>query len=123
MSEFVMLDLSAPTYVSMPSSLTVREAEHVHACLVEAVRDRPTIVLDCRAATEIDLSFIQLVISARKSARAAGKTVAVVPPADGRMTEILHRGGLIGATDALPADQLFWFHKEASGGEDRALSR
>jgi anti-anti-sigma regulatory factor len=123
MSEFVMLDLSAPTYVTMPPSLTVRDAEHVHARLLEAVRDRSSVVIDCRAATDIDLSFIQLVISAHKSALANGKALTVVPPSDGRMTDILRRAGLIGTADRPPADALFWFHKEATGGEDRAHSR
>lgn len=124
MSDFVMLDLSASAHISMPESLTVRDAEQIHVRLVQAVRDRQSIVIDCSAATEIDLSFIQLVLSARKSARAAGKALSVVPPSDGLLADVLRRAGLLGAPDAAPAaDQLFWFHKEATGGEDRSHSR
>ncbi len=124
MSEFVMLDLSASARVSLPPSLTVRDAANIHARLVEAVRDRPSIVVDASAAIEIDLSFLQLVISARKSALASGKALSVVPPADGRLADMLRRAGLIGAADtALPPDQRFWLHEEAIGGEDRTHSR
>lgn len=124
MSDFVMLDLSASTHISMPESLTVREAEQIHASLVQAVRDQQAIVLDCRSARAIDLSFIQLVLAARKSALAAGKTLFVIPPANGLLSDVLRRTGLLGAPDAAPsADQLFWFHKEATGGENHPHSR
>jgi anti-anti-sigma regulatory factor len=124
MSAFVMLDLSAPANMAMPSSLTIREAEQIHACLLQAVRYQQTVVVDCSAATEIDLSFIQLVLSARKSARAAGKNLCVVPPPDGLLADVLRRAGLLGAPEAAPsADQLFWFHKEATGGENHPHCR
>jgi hypothetical protein len=124
MSDFVMLDLSASGPVSMLASLTVRDAKQVHACLAQAVRDRPSIVLDCRSATEIDLSFIQLVLSARRSALAAGKSLSVMPPTGGLLSDVLRRTGLLGASDSVPsADQRFWFHKEMPGGEDHPHSR
>lgn len=124
MSDFVMLDLSASAPITMPDLLTVREAEQIHARLVQAVRDRQMVVVDCSAATEIDLSFVQLVLSARRSALAAGKTLSVVPPAGGLLPDVLRRAGLLAAADEAPsADQLFWFHKEATGGENHPHSR
>jgi hypothetical protein len=124
MSDFVMLDLSAPVHVSMPPSLTVREAEQIHARLLEAVRDQQAVILDCGAATEIDLSFVQLVLSARKSALAAGKSLAVVPPPGGLLSDVLRRAGVVDASDSGPqADQQFWSHKETTGGKDRSHSR
>jgi anti-anti-sigma regulatory factor len=123
MSEFVMLDLTAPTSAPLPARLTIRQAEDIRDRLLAALHDRQDIIIDCSATTEVDLTFIQLVLAARKSAAAAGKHLSLVPPGNGLLTEVLQQAGLVGAPDMLPADKSFWCNEEARGGENRSDSR
>lgn len=99
----------------MPAVATIREAEHIKSLLLEALHEKQKIVVDCRAVDEVDLSFVQLVLSARKSAAAANKPLGVIPPPSGLMTDVLRSAGLLRSADEAPADdQLFWFNKEPS---------
>ena len=51
--------------------------------------------IDCSAATDIDLSFIQLVLAARRSAAARSLHVSLVPDEAGNLVSALVRGGLV----------------------------
>ncbi|MDQ2078549.1 STAS domain-containing protein [Xanthobacteraceae bacterium Astr-EGSB] len=109
MSEFVMLDLTTPAGVAMPAALTIREAEKIQSQLLQAVREQENIVVDCSAATDVDLSFVQLVLAARKSAAALGKKLSVIPPASSVLSDVLWRAGILpSASDPPPAEQSFW---------------
>jgi anti-anti-sigma regulatory factor len=109
MSEFVMLDLTAPAGVVMPAALTIREADRIQSQLLQAIREQDQISVDCSAATEVDLSFVQLILAARKSAAALGKTLTVIPPTSGVLREVLWRGGIVAsASGQLPSEQSFW---------------
>src|ERR1700704_4253612 len=65
------------------------------------------IAIDCSAASEIDLTFIQLLIAARVSTRAAGRRISLAPRPDGVLLDALTRGGF----RLVPAeDGGFWFN-------------
>jgi hypothetical protein len=49
--------------------------------------------IDCSAATEIDLTFIQLLIAARVSTSAAGRPLHLAREPDGTLLDTLNRGG------------------------------
>jgi hypothetical protein len=121
MSEFVMLDLTTPAGAAppaiasaalpaaLPAALTIREAENIQSRLLDLVREQEAVVVDCSAATEIDLSFVQLVLSARKSAVALGKRLTVLPPASGLLSDVLRRAGIVPSTgEPPPTDLSFW---------------
>jgi hypothetical protein len=68
------------------------------------------IAIDCSAATEIDLTFIQLLVAARISARIAGLSINFVPCPDGVLLDTLTRGGF----RVVPENGAgFWFTGEA----------
>ena len=85
----------------------MRAAEATYARLLEAAR-MPAVEIDCRGATEVDVSLIQLILAARASARQAGRSLTLAQPADGKLREALQRGGFIAAADQTTADQAFW---------------
>jgi ABC-type transporter Mla MlaB component len=109
MSELLMHELPVKDRLVLSGSLTVRDIQLVHARIAAALHQYPSVTLDCAAANAVDLSFIQLVLAARKSAAAAGKTLALARPAEGALRDALKLAGLIASgEDAAVAGQDFW---------------
>jgi ABC-type transporter Mla MlaB component len=80
-----------------------------------ALADHATVTIDCSAATEVDLSLIQLLLAARTSAARAGKSVALAAPAGGALLTALITGGFLPEGDSAGApDAAFWRHGTAA---------
>jgi anti-anti-sigma regulatory factor len=95
---------SGTTCVILDGTLTVRGIDAVHARLTAALRQHSLVIVDSAAATEIDLSLIQLLLSARASATHAGRTLRLAAPAQGALLAALLAGGFL--PDA--PDAAFW---------------
>ncbi len=114
-----MSDSNDANRLMLVGELTVKNIDQIRTRLLQAIRRNQAVSIDCTLASEIDLSFMQLVLSARKSANAAGKTVVLSRPAYGMLHERLLQAGLLGLADMPPtADQAFWRNEELSDGED-----
>lgn len=107
MSDLLMHELPVRDRVVLGGALTVREIKVIHARIAAALRQYPAVTLDCGGASAVDLSFIQLVLSARRSAQAAGKTVALAQGAQGALRAALMQAGMISDEAPVP-DQAFW---------------
>jgi ABC-type transporter Mla MlaB component len=95
--------------VVLEGAVTLRTIDSTHAALRDALTKHAKIDIDCAKATEIDLGVIQLLLAARKSAEAAGKTLALCAPADGALREALVRGGFLPSPPDSPASaDSFW---------------
>jgi hypothetical protein len=95
---------------------TIREAAQTHAALLGALRDHPAVALDCGSVTEVDLSFVQMIVSARRGAGGMGRRFALLHPPAGPLLGALVRGGLLSDPAAAAAtDPDLW-----SGGGDAA---
>ncbi|MCW2244425.1 ABC-type transporter Mla MlaB component [Azospirillum fermentarium] len=85
----------APTVViGFSGALTIREAEEVFGRLREALETSERVEIDCSGVTEADITFIQLILAARTSAAAAGKTLMMSGPAGGALLDALAVCGL-----------------------------
>ncbi len=103
-----MHDVSTDGRLVLDGALTVRNAGAIHDTLCETIMLCPIVSIDCAAADEVDLSFIQLLVAMRVSASAAGKTVTLSHPG-GALLDALTRGGFR-VTHENPADAgAFWF--------------
>lgn len=80
--------------VVLAGDLTIRTAKSLHGELLAALGQHDRLEIDCTDAAEVDLSFIQLLIAARKSAARAGKTLAVRHAPGGVVEDALRRAGL-----------------------------
>ena len=87
----------------LDGALTLRTADDVLARLRDMSARHETLEIDCDAAEEVDLSFIQLILAARTSAAMASRIVSLARPASGALLDALRRGGLLAG-----ADQGFW---------------
>lgn len=108
--------------VSFNGDLTIQNAEAVRSRFMAALSSEVdqqspdmSIQLDCTGAEIVDLTFLQLVVSARKSAAVLGRPLRLVAPANAVLREALCRCGLLGSSDsaAWPEDQ-FWTNAEVS---------
>jgi MFS superfamily sulfate permease-like transporter len=98
------------TYVAPPKA-NIRNIKDIHAELLNHVGSSTRIEIDLDACEDVDVSMIQLVESARKSAAASGKSIALTKPANDAVKATLRRAGLL---DVLAQeDAQFWLHKDA----------
>jgi anti-anti-sigma regulatory factor len=89
--------------------LGIRTIEAVRATLLAALAQSPLPRIDCTAADTVDLSFLQLLLAARRSARQAGLPLRLAAPADGALKHALLQAGLLPAEDdASPVADRFW---------------
>jgi anti-anti-sigma regulatory factor len=83
--------------LSLDGQLTIATSGQIAQQFLEALSNRPEIDVDCTGATEIDVSFIQLLVATARSARAMGKQVTIVETA--LLREVLDRCGFPASTD------------------------
>jgi ABC-type transporter Mla MlaB component len=98
--------------VDLGGARTIRNAEETRSLLLEALRGSSPISLDCSTVAEADLSFVQLLLSWRKSARAAGKTATLANPPHGAFLQAASRAGFSPAPDPLAGPGSYWLEKE-----------
>jgi len=96
--------------IEVPSSVTVRSAGEFAGRLLGAVQSGGDIDIDLSALTEVDLSFVQLILAARAHLDQEGARLALAQPAGPALAALLDRAGFLG--DPQPADIEFWFHGE-----------
>jgi hypothetical protein len=88
----------------------IRNIKDTYADLLALFDESDAIEIDLDAATECDLSLIQLIESARNHAAAAGKDIALLNPANDATVSVLGRAGFLDGFSA--EDAKFWLHKE-----------
>ncbi len=85
--------------LTFSDKLTLPNANKILIDAINMMKCESNIIgIDCSQATEIDLSFIQILIAVRCAATARGKKVTLSPPVTGILSDALERGGF--AADA-----------------------
>jgi anti-anti-sigma regulatory factor len=91
--------------VCLCGDLSLQTIADVHEKVLAGFEQDLPIVLDLEAVTGADLSLIQLVEAARKSAARRGRSLILSAPAAGETLRVLQRGGFLGGDAARSA---FW---------------
>lgn len=81
--------------VRLAGDLGLRTCDATHAALLDAIAAHDEVVVDCTDADEIDASFLQLLLAARRTARTRGGRIRLSVPAAGVLLDALLRAGLI----------------------------
>jgi anti-anti-sigma regulatory factor len=93
----------------LSESVTIRTIEGVRDALLETTQLHRTVEIDCAAVAEADLSLVQLLLAARKSALKSGGTIVLARPASGALRDVLTRAGILAASGDPPkAEDAFW---------------
>ncbi|EJC81219.1 hypothetical protein Rleg4DRAFT_2894 [Rhizobium leguminosarum bv. trifolii WSM2297] len=99
-------------YINLPDLLSIRSACELYLKFTDEFRSRDTIIINIPESAEADLSFIQLIESSRRQAKADGKTFKLSTPARGSVLKVLERAGFTESFDQ--EDSKFWLHKEVT---------
>lgn len=95
--------------VKLEAVTNIRNISNLYSELLTALAGPKPVMLDLADEPEVDLSFVQLVESARLYAGAHGKALTLAQPASGPLLSVLGRAGFI--ENASHEDAQFWLHK------------
>jgi len=102
--------INEPAVLKFASVQTLNQADEARRKLLNALAAASGVTVDCDDIREVDLGFLQVLLAARRSAKARGIPFALARPAAGPLLAALQRGGLVGrATGGDPAvEECFW---------------
>jgi len=86
--------------LALQECLTVAYADQLHEQIVEALQNHARVALDCSAATEMDVSFLQILLGASRIVDSTDKVICLSAPPSGLLAETMSRCGF-----ALPAEE------------------
>lgn len=98
--------------LALTGRLSLATVSETHARLQGALADQRHLTLDISDVSEVDLSFVQVVESARKSAAQMGGGVSLAQPADGALRTVLANGGFLSRPD--DERSAFWIGQGAA---------
>ena len=96
--------------INLPDVLSIRNVSELYSKITDEFHSRDSIIVSIPEGAEADLSFVQLIESSRRQAKAEGKTFKLSTPASGSVLKVLERAGFIESFDQ--EDSKFWLHKE-----------
>jgi anti-anti-sigma regulatory factor len=82
-----------PFTLVFTGSLTVSQSEAVQASLLEALTEHASVEIDCSDVEDIDVSFLQILISASQTALAWNKNLRLSSPPSELLSEAITRCG------------------------------
>ena len=80
--------------VACTGSLTLPRADEFRDLIVAALGGDDDLIVDTTAASEADLSFLQIIVAARRTARRLGRRVHLRAPPDGPLMAAARAAGL-----------------------------
>ena len=93
--------------ISLSGPLTVAACEALHGELAQALARADDVVVALDSQAEVDLTFLQLLVAATRSAQAQGKRIALAAPPAGAFADALRICGLPAAPGATSLTQIF----------------
>ncbi|SMH28905.1 STAS domain-containing protein [Azospirillum agricola] len=87
---------------------TIISIEAICNHLNDALQTASVVEVDCRAVTEVDVCFLQALISARVVAKRRGVELRLRQPLARTLSDALERSGLVAKSGPPRPDQEFW---------------
>ena len=109
-----MVSVDFPYVLTLEGCLTTSRAEDIRNLLLDALRDHAAVVLDCSKADEIDVTFLQALIAAVRTALDWHKDIRLASPQSTLLVEALRRCGFsIPASGITSLAELFSLQSQA----------
>jgi ABC-type transporter Mla MlaB component len=99
------------TTISFAGEVTISNIGQAHEQLAAALHEQQSLTVDIADVSETDLTFVQLLESARRKASETGVRLSLSKPATGSVLEVLQRGGFL--DDATSDRATFWLQGAA----------
>ena len=80
--------------IELGQTLTIAVVDEIGRTLLDGLDRHQALAVDCDAATEIDITFLQLLIAAQKSAKNSGRQFGLKAPLPAVLTDAAARCGL-----------------------------
>jgi anti-anti-sigma regulatory factor len=98
-----------PHVVEISGETGLRNSRDIAALLTTALANHNNVAVDASKAASIDVTILQLLVAARKSALAAGKSLRLHAPAEGVLRQALTKTGFVSADGRpLTPEGTFW---------------
>lgn len=94
-------------------SININNIKSFYDEVIYAINNHQIVEIDCDDLREVDLSFVQIMLSARREASKVGVIFRLKQAASGFLWGLLERGGFIYNSGEPLADQEFWMAQEA----------
>jgi MFS superfamily sulfate permease-like transporter len=85
--------------VQFSDNVTISNISDAHDILLAALEHNNSITIDIDGLEEADLTFVQLIESARRSAAEGGRSIQLRQAAQGAVLQVLQRGGFLDPDD------------------------
>lgn len=85
--------------VHFSENVTISNISEAHDILRSAFEGDNSITIDIGGLEEADLTFVQLIESARRTAAEGGRSIQLRQPAQGAVLQVLQRGGFLDPDD------------------------
>lgn len=105
-----MSDIGDKT-ISFAGEVTISNIGQAHEQLAAALHEQESLTVDVEHVSETDLTFVQLLESARRKASETGVRLSLNKPAAGSLLEVLRRGGFL--DDETSDRATFWLQGAA----------
>ena len=102
-----MTSPSTTTYLKLSGRLTTPTSDDTHRTMQKAFERREKLVLDCSEASEVDVSFLQLLVAAQRAAERSHKTVSFSAPPQAVLADALRRCGFTAPKAAVSLAEIF----------------
>jgi hypothetical protein len=107
--------------VPLEGKLGLRDVTQVHQLLSDALSAFKAVEIDLRGLTEVDISIVQLVVAARRSAELFGQSLSLVTKSGCAFEATLVKAGFLGAGGVCrSAGERFWADLAAQEGQAAA---
>jgi anti-anti-sigma regulatory factor len=81
--------------VGCGESLTISEASEMREVILNAFQESADVTIECSSATEVDVTFLQLLVAGRRAAEAKNASLSVSAPLDSAVATALRRAGFV----------------------------
>ena len=107
-----MSEANQKSIIALSGKITLTNIGEAHTILVEALDRCGSASIEIDGVTEADLSFVQLIESARRAFAERGRTLSLRNGAGQVVLPILRRGGFLDPSD--PSRASFWLQEGAN---------
>ncbi|PIB91206.1 STAS domain-containing protein [Caulobacter sp. FWC2] len=85
--------------IQFSDNVTISNISDARDILLDAFESNNSITIEIAGLEEADLTFIQLIESARRSAAESNRSIQLREPAQGAVLQVLQRGGFLDPDD------------------------